>query len=229
MRILLLVCSALAGSLALCHPAKAQWAVIDSANIGQSITNAGREVAQMVQQYKQLQQQYQMFTHPSDVIGIFPGLNSPFLQNPMPPSSTIPTQIFGSGSMTPNAQAFYSLNHIFTATGNDAQAQYLNRSSVAAANIQGIAATNLQSIEQRLATLNEMQKELQGASDIKQVAAIHARIEIEANAIQAQQSQAQNLLTLASTQTQADQQGQLAAIRQGHEQAAALFNGALAP
>ena len=88
-----------------------------------------------------------------------------------------------------------------------------------------MAAANLASIEQRQANLNAMQEELQGATDIKQVASISGRIAIESNAIQGQQAQAQNLAALASAQAQADQQAALQSIRQGHEQAAAMFTG----
>ena len=222
------------------HRAEAQgMPVFDASNFAntlQSMQTAANQLTVLNNQLNQLKQTYQqvsamqtMFTNPSNVTGMFPGLNSSFLQNPMPAASSMPVQIFGSGSMSPNAQTFYNLNRGPTATGTDAQANYLNRAPIATANIQGIAATNLQAIEQRLANLNEMQTELQGATDIKQVAAINGRIAIEANAIQGQQVQAQNLVAMASAQAQADQQSQLATIRQGHEQAAAQFTSTLAP
>jgi hypothetical protein len=90
-----------------------------------------------------------------------------------------------------------------------------------------MAAANLASIEQRQANLNAMQTELQNAPDIKQVTAINGRIAIESNAIQGQQAQAANLAAMASAQTQTDQQAALQSIRQGHEQAAAMFTGTL--
>ncbi len=83
------------------------------------------------------------------------------------------------------------------------------------------------SIEQRQSNLNAMQTELQSATDIRQVASINGRIAIESNAIQGQQAQAENLVALASAQGQANQQAALQSIRQGHEQAAAMFTGTL--
>lgn len=235
----LLAGAALAACLMVGHRAEAQWAVYDSANFAntlQSMETAANQLTVLNQQlgqikamYSQVEAMQTMFTNPSNVVGMFPGLNQSFLQNPMPAASSMPAQLFGAGGMTGNAQAFYNNNHSFTATGEDAQASYLNRSQITTANLQGIAATNLQSIEQRLANLNEMQTELQGATDIKQVSAINGRIAIESNAIQAQQVQAQNLLVLANAQAQADQQSQLATIRQGHEQAAAQFTPTLLP
>jgi type IV secretion system protein VirB5 len=140
----------------------------------------------------------------------------------------MPGQIVGSpNTLSSSGQTFYNLNHVFTATGTDPQATLLNRASISTANIQGIAAANLASIEQRQANLNAMQTELQNATDIKQVDAINGRIAIESNAIQGQQAQAQNLGVLASAQARADQQAALQSIRQGHEQAAAMFTGTL--
>jgi type IV secretion system protein VirB5 len=188
------------------------------------------QLNQLRQTYQQLAAMQTMFTNSSNVTGMFPSLDSSFLQNPMPSAGTMPGQVYGSpGTMSSNAQTFYNLNHTYTATGSDAQAAYLNRAPVSVANIMGIAATNLQSIEQRLANLTMMQTELQSAADIKQVAAINGRIAIESNAIQGQQAQAENLVAMANAQAQADQQSQLQTMRQGHEQAAAMFTSTLLP
>jgi Cu/Ag efflux protein CusF len=214
------------------HGAYAQgYPVYDNSSFLQSVqavATAARELAQLQAQLQQMRQQYQMFTNPTNVTGMFPALNAPTLQNPMPTASAMPRQIVGSAkTLSGLGQTFYTLNHVFTATGNDPQATLLNRSAIAMANIQGIATANLASIEQRQANLNAMQTELQNATDIKQVEAINGRIAIESNAIQGQQAQAQNLAALASAQAQADQQAALQSIRQGHEQAAAMFTGTL--
>ena len=211
--------------------AHAQMAVFDAGNFANTlreVQTAASQLAQLNAQLQQMRQQYQMFTSPSNITGMLPALNAPSLQNPMPAASSMPGQIVGSAnSLSGLGQTFYQLNHVFTATGTDPQANLLNRSSISTANIQGIAAANLASIEQRQASLNDMQTELQNATDIKQVNAINGRIAIESNAIQGQQAQAQNLGALASAQAQADQQAALQSIRQGHEQAAAMFTGTL--
>ena len=235
---------AIAGSILVCfvaeHRAQAQMAVFDSSNFvntlqamqtaASQLNVLNNQLAQLRQTYQQLAAMQTMFTTSSNVTGMFPNLTSPLLQNPMPVASSMPGQVYGSGgSMSPNAQTFFNLNHTYTATGTDAEALYLNRAPVSSANVLGMAATNLQSIEQRLASLSEMQTELQGAADIKQVTAINGRIAIESNAIQGQQAQAQNLAAMASAQAQADQQSQLQTVRQGHEQAAAMFTATLLP
>jgi len=211
--------------------ARAQMAVFDASNFANTLREVQTEANQLTQlnaQLQQMRQQYQMFTNPSNITGMLPALNAPSLQNSMPAASSMPGQVVGSANgLSSLGQTFYKLNHVFTATGTDPQANLLNRSSISTANIQGIAAANLASIEQRQGNLNEMQAELENATDIKQVTAINGRIAIESNAIQGQQAQAQNLAALASAQAQADQQAAQQSIRQGHEQAAAMFTGTL--
>jgi type IV secretion system protein VirB5 len=232
MRNTLLATAALAGCVAFGNVAKAQgYPVYDNLNVlqaVQAVATAAKELAQLQLQLQQLQQTYQMLTNPTNITGMLPALNAPSLQNSMPAASSMPGQIAGSSTtLSSLGQTFYTLSHIFTPTGTDPQATLLNRSSISIANIQGIAAANLASIEQRQANLTAMQTELQNATDIKQVTAINGRIAIESNAIQGQQAQAQNLTAMTSAQAQATQQAALESIRQGHEQAAAMFTGTL--
>jgi len=227
----LLTAAAVIACMAFGPGAQAQMAVFDASNFANTlreVQTAANQLTQLNAQLQQMRQQYQMFTNPSNITGMLPALNAPSLQNSMPAASSMPGQVVGSANaLSSLGQTFYKLNHVFTATGTDPQANLLNRSSISTANIQGIAAANLASIEQRQGNLNEMQTELENATDIKQVTAINGRIAIESNAIQGQQAQAQNLAALASAQAQADQQAALQSIRQGHEQAAAMFTGTL--
>jgi Type IV secretion system proteins len=227
----LLATAAVAACLTLSHGAQAQQAVFDASNFANTlkeVVTAGKELAQLQQQLQQLEQTYRMFTNPTNITGMFPALNQPSLQNSMPAASAMPGQIVGSANtLSSQGQTFFNLNHVFTATGSDPQANLLNRSAISMANILGIAAANLASIEQRQGNLNAMQAELEGATDIKQVTAINGRIAIESNAIQGQQAQAQNLQAMAAAQAQADQQAALQSIRQSHEQAASMFTGTL--
>lgn len=227
----LLTAAAVAACMTFGPGAHAQMAVFDAGNFANTlreVQTAANQLTQLNAQLEQMRQQYQMFTSPSNIIGMLPRLNAPSLQNSMPATSTMPGQLAGlPNTLSSAGQTFYNLNHVFTATGTDPQANLLNRSAISTANIQGMAAANLASIEQRQASLNDMQAELQNATDIKQVTAINGRIAIESNAIQGQQAQAQNLAALASAQAQADQQAALQSTRQGHEQAAAMFTGNL--
>ena len=227
-RKLALMGSALAVVLASAGTAQAQLAVYDGANVAQTIqavATAAKELAQLQQQLMQLQQTYRMFTNPTNVSGMMPGLNTGFLQNPMPPSGLMPGMVMGtSGSLTGPGQNFLNQNQIYKPTGTDPLATQMNRSAMAIAQIQGMAATNLQSIEQRLANLMTMQQQLQAATDIKQVTAINGRIAIEQHAIQSQQAQATNLQTMAVGQIAAQQQQSQQRIRQGWDQLGAQFS-----
>lgn len=231
MKIIPLATAAIIAGMAFGPDVHAQMAVFDAGNFANTlreVETAANQLTQLNAQLQQMRQQYQMFTNPTNITGMLPTLNAPGMQNSMPTTSSVPGQVAGSANtLSSFGRVFHTLNHVFTATGTDPQATLLNRSSISIANIQGMAAANLASIEQRQASLNDMQLELQNATDIKQVASISGRIAIESNAIQGQQAQAQNLAALASAQVQADQQAALQSIRQGHEQAAAMFTGTL--
>jgi hypothetical protein len=230
--------AALAACMVVGGQADAQWAVFDSSNFANTLktmqttanelTVLNNQLSQLRQTYQQISAMQTMFTNPTNITGMLPGLNAPVLQNPMPPTTAIPGQIGGSSTaLSGSAQQFYTMNHVFTPTGTDAVATLLSKTAISIANIQGMAQTNLQSIEQRQSNLTAMEAELQGATDIKQVEAINGRIAIEANAIQGQQAQATNLQALANAQSQSTIQTAQEATRQAHEQAAAQFTSTL--
>ena len=229
MREIYLAATAAIGLMALAPKAQAQLAVLDGSNLAQTTQAAGtalHELTQLQLQLQQIQQTYQMFTNPSQITSMLPNLNNSFLQNSMPAANTVAGQVTANGSsasMNGYAQTFYGLNHTYTPTGNDPQATYLNQSGQSVANIQGMAAANLGSIESRLASLDDMQNTLQNATDIKQVEAINGRLAIESNAIQGQTAQAQNLQTLAVAQAQAQQLQQQSMVRQNAEAMQAAF------
>jgi type IV secretion system protein VirB5 len=210
--------------------ARAQLAVIDGANVAQTmqaVATAAKELAQLQMQLQQLQNTYRMFTNPTNITGMLPGLNTGMLRNPMPTSGQVPGMVMGmNGSLSGPGQSFLNQNQLYKPAGSDPLATQMNRSAMAIAQIQGMAATNLQSIEQRLANLSAMQTQLQSATDIKQVTAINGRIAIEQHAIQSQQAQATNLQTMAVAQIAAQQQQDQQLIRQGWDQLAAQFAGA---
>ena len=58
--------------------ARAQLAVIDGANVAQTmqaVATAAKELAQLQMQLQQLQNTYRMFTNPTNITGMLPGLN----------------------------------------------------------------------------------------------------------------------------------------------------------
>lgn len=182
--------------------ARAQIMVMDQGNIAQSITNTTREVSQLTSQLRQLQAQYEMFRNVPRVFrGVFQDFDAAILRNPLPVYEDAASRIAGMVEGTANrySRIFYEQNR-YAVTGPDPVGRSLAQRTDSFANIQGIAAQNLDSIHQRLDRLEEMEGELAAASDVTQVAAINGRIAIENQAIQAQAAAAQNLQMMAQAQ-----------------------------
>lgn len=190
-------------------PAVAQMAVIDHSNLAQTTLAAARalsELQQLTAQYNQLVMTYQMLTNPVDVASMVTGLNVGTLQNPLPNVTGLGGLITGQSIPTGAGVAFYNQNHIYSPTDNSVASTQLIASGNSIANLQGVATTNLQAIQQRLALLPALQVALSGAQSITEINAIDGRIQLEANYAQAQQAQAQNLTVLALEQEASDRQ-----------------------
>jgi hypothetical protein len=225
---LLLGLTLLTGAGAL--PASAQMAVIDNSNLVQTTLAAQRalsELQQLTAQYNQLVTTYQMLTNPTDVLSMASGLSTPTLQNPLPATNLLNGLVSGQTAASGAGVQFYNQSHIYTPTDGGVSSTQLIASANSIANLQGIASTNLQSIQQRLALLPALETALSAATSITQVNAINGRIAMEANYVQAQQAQAQNLTVLASEQeASARQQAQEEHAREANAIAAQYRAGA---
>lgn len=189
--------------------AGAQMAVIDNSNLAQTTLAASRalsELQQLTAQYNQLVATYQMLTNPVDVASMATGLNVSTIQNPLPDVTGLGGLITGQSTPAGAGVTFYNQNHIYTPTDSSAASTQLIASGNSIANLQGVATTNLQAIQQRLALLPSLQAALTGAQSITEINAINGRIQLEANYAQAQQAQAQNLTVLAVEQEASDRQ-----------------------
>ena len=126
---------------------------------------------------------------------------------------------------------FYSQNHIYSPTDGSLTSSQLIASGNSIANLQGVATTNLQAIQQRMGLLPALEAALTGANSITEVNAVNGRIALEANYVQAQQAQAQNLSILAqeqrSSQAQQEKEQFVQDMTNGQAemQAAAAANG----
>jgi len=190
-------------------PAAAQMAVIDHSNLAQTTLAASRalsELQQLTAQYNQLVMTYQMLTNPIDVASMATGLNVNTLQNPLPNVTGLGGLITGQSIPSGAGVSFYNQNHIYSPTDSSVASTQLVANGNSIANLQGIATTNLQAIQQRLALLPALQASLSGAQSITEINAINGRIQLEANYAQAQQAQAQNLTVLALEQEASDRQ-----------------------
>lgn len=205
----LIVSMAFAAGLVIRPDAHAQMAVIDSANLAQTTLTAARsmnELRQLIAQYNQLVVTYRMLTTRTDVTGLAPSLGTQFVQNPLPAANLIGGLINGEAAATGAGVTFYNQNHVYTPTDGSAASRQLIANGNSIANIEGLAASNLQSIQLRLAQLPSLEADLSAATSITQVNAINGRIALEENYVQAQQAQAQNLALLASEQAASQRQ-----------------------
>jgi len=147
-----------------------------------------------------------MFTTPTDITGMASGLENQAVENPMPAANAL-AGLLGGQTQPPGAgQAFYNQNHVYSPTDDSAASTQLNANAAAIANIQGMAATNLAAIQQRLQDLPSLESDLSTATSITQITAINGRIATESQFVQGQQAQAANLQVLATEQSQSQDQ-----------------------
>jgi type IV secretion system protein VirB5 len=217
----LLVIGVLNASLAIAPDARAQTPVIDSANLAQNIQTAAQAIAaveQLKSQLTQLQQTYQMFTNPTDIMSMATGMENQTVENPMPAANALSGLVGGQTSSSGVAQTFYNQNHVYSPTDGSVASTELNGNATAISNIQGMAATNLSAIQQRLQELPNLESDLNAATSITQVGAINGRIAAESQFVQGQQAQATNLQVLATEQAQSQQQQDREQFVQGETQ-----------
>jgi type IV secretion system protein VirB5 len=207
----LLVIGVLIASLAIAPDARAQTPVIDSANLAQNIQTAAQAIAaveQLKAQLTQLQQTYQMFTNPTDIMSMATGMENQTIENPMPAANALSGLVGGQTSSSGAAETFYNQSHVYSPTDGSVASTQLNGNATAISNIQGMAATNLSAIQQRLQDLPNLESDLNAATSITQVDAINGRIAAESQFVQGQQAQAANLQVLATEQQASLQQQQ---------------------
>ena len=214
MRKILTIMAVLGAVLTLTPNAKAQIPVIDAANLGQAIQELAQDeqtVVQLKSQLSQLQETYQMFTNPTNIMGMATNLENSTLENPMPAANALAGLAGGQTTPSGTGSTFYNQNHIYTPTNSSVDSTQLVSNAQSIANIEGIASTNLSAIQTRLQELPNLESDLNAASSITQVNAINGRIAAESQFVQAQQAQAANLQVLASEQqaSQLQQQQEL--------------------
>jgi len=197
--------------LVLAPRANAQVPVIDAANLAQNLrtaTQAVIEVEQLKNQLEQLEETYQMFTNPTNVLGMASGLENQAIENPMPAVNAVAGLLGGQTTPSGAAEIYFNDNHVYTPPDGSPESNRLNATAQGIANIEGIAATNLSAIQARLQELPNLESDLNEATSITQVNAINGRIATESQFVQAQQAQAANLQVLASEQRASLQQQQ---------------------
>lgn len=227
-----LLTSALAVQLIPIGAARAVLPVEDAASeasLVQQVATAGKQLAQLQQQYEQLvatynqvTAQFHMLTQFANPNGLAQELERPFMQNPLPSVGSLPGMFTGGGGANAYAQQFLGANRIY-APPDYASGKLMSTQTSALAAIEGTVTANLQSLEQRITGLTDLQSQLNNATTIQQVSSINARINAEQNYEAAQQAQATNLQTLAMVQIAAQQQAQHQLTQQQAAEAAQQF------
>ena len=144
MRALWFALALVGAGLALAPRADAQVPVIDSANLAQNLrtaTQAVIEVEQLKNQLQQLEETYQMFTNPTNVLGMASGLENQAIENPMPAANAVAGLLGGQTAPSGAAATYFNDNHVYTPTDGSPESTQLNANAQGIANIEGIAAT----------------------------------------------------------------------------------------
>ena len=176
---------------------------------------------------------YSMFTAAHDVTNKFPENDDAHVQNAMPdtgitPGSSSSTSTISSALSFQNpgtidgSSTFYGQNNTGS-PGTDPVLVAQDTVQKVSANIQAMAAANLNALKQRLTDLSEMNTALSAAKDITEVSAITGRISVEGIAVQAEQAQAANLVALATAQAEINRENEAQAMRQEHTKTSSLF------
>ena len=177
---------------------------------------------------KSASQQYDVLTAPqSSVSGMFADQDDAAIQNPMPKSENVMTELETKAppTLTDAGQKIYGQDNSGT-TGSDPVLIAQDTTMKVSSNIQGMAVDNLNGLQQRLQKLDDMNQQLAKATSITEINAINGRIAVESIAVQAQQAQAANLVALATAQAEINRESEAQAMRQEHTQTAGLFASA---
>lgn len=142
--------------LGLVAPARADMPVIDTASIATRAAEAGKSLAQLVQQYQVMRSQYDqlvstynVLSHPNQVLGIAQGMAQQQLRSPGSAGSSIPGLSYGS-SLSSAANNFLTRNRYSTTQGTDFNAQEMIRREQSTANIQAEAQEGLNRSDERI-------------------------------------------------------------------------------
>jgi len=219
---------ALLAGLAMPPAARAQMAVIDNASLAQlvnAVHEAQQQYQQLVQSYEQLRETYQALAQAVNPNQWAQQLEQTFLQNPLPNTNILPGLLEGlspptmlGGNLGSLAQQFLNQNQVYQPQGQDFQATQIRNAAFSTANIEAIATQNLQSLQERVAALPQLQNQLSSATTLQQVASIQARLIAEQNYVQAQTAQAANLQILVAEQLAQQHEAQDQAARQSAEE-----------
>lgn len=169
--------------------ARADLPVVDAASLLKWVQQA----QQMAQQLAQLQATVRSLTDvPDNLAQMVQGLLNTAVQNPLGEiEQNLQTLLSGQGTGScAGSQTYLTQNQYAAGQGGDFTAQWLNQSANRNAGLQACTQQMMQATQTRLQQMPQLLTELQGATDVTQIAAVSGRIQYEVATINAQQQQA---------------------------------------
>jgi hypothetical protein len=198
--------AAVAGSVAPAWSYELTLDVTQAAHAVAELAQLQQEYRVLMNSYMQLQSTVASLQHLSpNIMGIAPGLQAGQMRLPGSDASALPGMNFGS-NLSGAGQQFYNQNHVYTPQGNDFAATELQPRQIATANLQGEAATGMQQIAARIASLAQLESSIQTQPDVTAAAAITARINAEHLYLTNESNNVSHLQLLMATQDHVDQQ-----------------------
>ncbi len=194
--------------------ARAQLAVVDSANLA----NTAQQVLQLTAQLKNMEQQLataqQTFASLSHGVSDPLQANSsqfnvPALRNVLPTGSgAFGSIVTGTGLGNTGYLGTQNLNanHVYTPAGTDFNATQMATNANSIAGVQAASQELYQSASSHMATMADLETQLNDSPDQKTTSDLQARIAQEQTYLQAQQVQASTLQTLQAAQVRNEQQ-----------------------
>jgi hypothetical protein len=174
------------------------------------------QLQEMRMHYQQLLYTVESLKHPNPgSLDVAQGLLNNATRLPGSAAAEMPGMNYGS-NLSGAGQPFYNQNHYYTPQGNDWNAQELQRREYATANLQGEAQTGITTIQDRLASLTELENSIPAQPDIQATAAFNARINAEKMYLANETNHISQLQLMQQTQTHVDQ---LRAEQRGRQQA----------
>ena len=161
-------------TLALAGPAQAQFIVHDPASNLARVLEAGRSLAQMVQQYQMLKSQYEATARmlgSGNVSSMIGALGSGYL----PGASTVQGIMSGQGTYG-SAGALLEQNRLYQSRIQDERAIEMQRREEITANARALVQTGQEEAEREIATLGALQAQVNNTTTMVDAELLNAEI-----------------------------------------------------
>ena len=207
-----LLASAFCLGFGMSHLHAAGMPVVDTASIIARGFEAGKNLAQLKQQYDMMTQQYRgimqtvdSLSHPNQVMNMARNMLNQQMRSPGSAPASIPGLAYGS-QLSAGAARFLNQNRHYDPQGDDFAALEMRRQAQASANLQAEAQEGMERAQERIASINELQGSIDGQPDVQAVSALEARVQTEHLFLQNEANNVARLQLLQQTSARVDMQ-----------------------